>query len=55
MHVCGRHGINMKFSCRGIKIAIDFFHAAGHKVVSFLPVIIAYIETVTVTYTRTHT
>lgn len=37
-NVAMRHGINAKFSCRGIKLAIDFFHAAGHRVVSFLPV-----------------
>lgn len=37
-NVAMRHGLNTKFSCRGIKLAIDFFHAAGHRVVAFLPV-----------------
>lgn len=37
-NVAMRHGINAKFSCKGIKLAIDFFHSAGHRVVSFLPV-----------------
>ena len=37
-NVAMRHGINAKFSCLGIKLAIDFFHRAGHRVVSFLPV-----------------
>jgi hypothetical protein len=37
-NVAMRHGLNTKFSCRGIKLAIDFFHSAGHRVVAFLPV-----------------
>ena len=37
-NVAMRHGLNLKFSCRGIKLAIDFFHRAGHRVVAFLPV-----------------
>ena len=36
-NVAMRHGLNAKFSCKGIKLAIDFFKAAGHKVVAFLP------------------
>mmetsp|Transcript_3015 Transcript_3015/g.4597 ORF Transcript_3015/g.4597 Transcript_3015/m.4597 type:complete len:1289 (-) Transcript_3015:431-4297(-) len=36
-NVAMRHGINAKFSCRGIKLALDFFHAAGHRVIAFLP------------------
>jgi len=37
-NVAMRHGLNSKFSCKGIKLAMDFFHRMGHKVVGFIPV-----------------
>lgn len=37
-NVAMRHGLNAKFSCRGVKLALDFFRSAGHAVLSFLPV-----------------
>lgn len=36
-NVAMRHGLNAKFSCQGIKLALNFFHSAGHKVIAFLP------------------
>lgn len=36
-NVAMRHGLNSKFSCNGIKLALNFFHSAGHKVIAFLP------------------
>eukprot|EP01041_Mallomonas_annulata_P008228 gene8228-16920_t len=36
-NVAMRHGLNAKFSCAGIRIVLEFFAQAGHKVVSFLP------------------
>lgn len=37
-NVAMRHGLNNIFSCKGVKLALEFFRRAGHKVVSFLPV-----------------
>lgn len=37
-NVAMRHGLKAKFSCNGIQLALDFFRAAGHKTVAFLPV-----------------
>ena len=37
-NVAMKHGMNEKFSCKGIKLVMDFFHTAGHKVVAFMPV-----------------
>ena len=37
-NVAMRHGLNQRFSCKGIQLALNFFAAAGHKVMSFLPV-----------------
>ena len=36
-NVAMRHGLNAKFSCKGIQLALNFFHSAGHKVIAFLP------------------
>lgn len=36
-NVAMRHGLNKKFSCRGIALAMDYYRAAGHRVVGFLP------------------
>jgi hypothetical protein len=37
-NIAMRHGRNAKFSCKGVKIAFDFFLHTGHKVIGFLPV-----------------
>jgi hypothetical protein len=37
-NIAMRHGLNAKFSCKGVKIAFDFFLHTGHKVIGFLPV-----------------
>jgi hypothetical protein len=36
-NVAMRHGLNKAFSCRGIALAMDYYRAAGHRVVGFLP------------------
>ena len=36
-NVAMRHGLNAKFSCKGIQLALNFFLTAGHKVIAFLP------------------
>lgn len=36
-NVAMRHGLNSKFSCKGIKLAMDFFHRMGHPVIGFIP------------------
>ena len=36
-NVAMRHGASLRFSCKGIQLALEFFHRAGHKVVGFLP------------------
>mmetsp|Transcript_20154 Transcript_20154/g.33962 ORF Transcript_20154/g.33962 Transcript_20154/m.33962 type:complete len:1454 (+) Transcript_20154:116-4477(+) len=36
-NVAMRHGLNAKFSCRGIQLALNFFRSAGHDVIAFLP------------------
>jgi hypothetical protein len=33
----GKHGSSKRFSCQGIKIAIDYWTQRGHKVLAFLP------------------
>ena len=36
-NVAMRHGLNEKFSCKGIQLALNYFHGAGHDVIAFLP------------------
>lgn len=36
-NVAMRHGLNNEFSSKGIALAIEYYKAAGFKVVSFLP------------------
>ncbi|KAF0682686.1 Aste57867_25204 [Aphanomyces stellatus] len=36
-NVAMRHGLNAKFSCRGIRLVFDYYLARGHKVIAFLP------------------
>lgn len=36
-NVAMRHGLNLRFSSKGVQLALDFFIRAGHKVVAFLP------------------
>jgi hypothetical protein len=36
-NVAMRHGLNSKFSCKGIKLAMEFFHRMGHPVIGFIP------------------
>lgn len=31
-NVAMRHGLNKKFSCRGVQMAIEYFRTAGHRV-----------------------
>lgn len=37
-NVAMRHGLNQRFSCKGIEIALHFFQAGGHSVIGFIPV-----------------
>jgi hypothetical protein len=37
-NVAMRHGLNAKFSCKGIQIVLNFFKVSGHRVLCFLPV-----------------
>ncbi|RQM29542.1 hypothetical protein B5M09_000563 [Aphanomyces astaci] len=36
-NVAMRHGLNTKFSCRGIRLVFDYYIARGHKAIAFLP------------------
>jgi ribonuclease ZC3H12 len=36
-NVAMRHGQDLKFSCRGIQIAVNYWQKNGHKVICFLP------------------
>eukprot|EP00903_Cladosiphon_okamuranus_P014164 g13163.t1 len=36
-NVAMRHGLNKKFSCKGVQMAIEYFRTAGHRVLGFLP------------------
>ncbi|KAH9163667.1 hypothetical protein LEN26_000406 [Aphanomyces euteiches] len=45
-NVAMRHGLNKKFSCRGIRLAFDYFLARSHKVIAFLPDYLLKYETV---------
>lgn len=36
-NIAMRYGLNQKFSCLGIKIAIDYWANQGHRVLGFLP------------------
>ncbi len=36
-NVAMRHGLNKKFSCKGIRLVFDYYVARGHKVIAFLP------------------
>ncbi|ETW01746.1 hypothetical protein H310_06350 [Aphanomyces invadans] len=45
-NVAMRHGLNAKFSCRGIRLVIDHYIARGHKVIAFLPDYLLKYETV---------
>lgn len=31
-NVAMRHGLNKKFSCKGVQMAIEYFRTAGHRV-----------------------
>ncbi|CAM9973876.1 unnamed protein product [Laminaria digitata] len=31
-NVAMRHGLNKKFSCTGVQMAIEYFRTAGHRV-----------------------
>ena len=37
-NVAMRHGLNLRFSSKGIAIALLFFRAGGHRVIGFIPV-----------------
>lgn len=45
-NIAMRHGLNKKFSCRGIRLAFDYYIKRGHKVVAFLPDYIIHYEDV---------
>lgn len=36
-NVAMRHGLNKKFSCKGVQMAMEYFRTAGHRVLGFLP------------------
>lgn len=36
-NIAMRYGLNQKFCCLGIKIAIDYWANKGHRVLGFLP------------------
>ncbi|CAM9687796.1 unnamed protein product, partial [Ectocarpus sp. 12 AP-2014] len=36
-NVAMRHGLNKKFSCTGVQMAVEYFRTAGHRVLGFLP------------------
>jgi hypothetical protein len=36
-NVAMKHGMNKKFSCKGIELAIQFYKVRGHRVVCFMP------------------
>ncbi|KAG7385092.1 hypothetical protein PHYPSEUDO_001944 [Phytophthora pseudosyringae] len=36
-NVAMRHGKGKVFSCAGIELAVNYFHALGHRVVAFIP------------------
>ena len=37
-NIAMRHGLNERFSSRGIAIVFNYFLSMGHKVIGFLPV-----------------
>lgn len=43
-NVAMRYGQNQKFSCKGIKIVMEFFKLRGHRVIAFLPVFMEYFD-----------
>ncbi|OQR86407.1 hypothetical protein ACHHYP_10579 [Achlya hypogyna] len=36
-NVAMRHGLNKRFSCKGIRLVFDYYLERGHKVIAFLP------------------
>ena len=36
-NVAMRHGVDVSFSCKGIRIAVNFWQKNGHSVICFLP------------------
>jgi hypothetical protein len=36
-NIAMRHGMNQQFSSRGVRLAVDYFQALGHRVVAFIP------------------
>jgi hypothetical protein len=51
-----RHGLKKTFSCKGIALALDYFHSRGYRAVGFVPDYYLDMERGEIhTHTHTHT